>query len=215
MKTTEHAYSAALASMRALRVEYLDMYLIHWPAAAKVHSQSSAHKTYRLNAWRALERLKAEERVRVIGVSNFTEHHIRELLINTAIPPAVNQVEFHPLCYQQGLKEFCGSHGICLQGYSSLGSGALLSHPAILKVSQSIGRSPAQILLRWSLQHGVPVIPKTSDPSRLTSNSALFDFALSSTVMEELNNLNLVSVNAGAEPLRCITRFCWDPSVVR
>ena len=192
----DHGYDEALRafdrSTAALGVGTIDLYLLHWPVSGK-----------RLESWRALERLLADGRVRAIGVSNFTIRHLEELLRVSGTVPSVNQVEFSPFLYQRELLQFCAGKGIRLVAYCPLTRGDKLKHPLLVTLGRKHGKTAAQVMLRWALQHGVGVIPKSVRTERIDENAALFDFALSDADMADLDRLD-----EGY-------RTCWDPSRVR
>jgi diketogulonate reductase-like aldo/keto reductase len=200
-------------SLRKLKFDYVDLYLIHYPVRQRRQS------------WRALEALRAKGKARSIGVSNFTIRHLTELLAETKTVPAVNQVEFHPYLYQRDLLDFCVERGIVLEAYSPLTKGERLKDPKLVAVAKKYSRaeprpaalqsqlplidkrsrraetkSTAQILIRWALQHGVAVIPKSADRGRILENADVFDFEITSEDMQILNRFN--------ENLRT----CWDPT---
>jgi diketogulonate reductase-like aldo/keto reductase len=179
-------------SLRKLKMDYVDLYLIHFPVRQRRQS------------WRALEALRAKGKTRSIGVSNFTIAHLAELLAESETVPAVNQVEFHPYLYQQELLAFCQAKGIVVEAYSPLTHGERLKDPKLVaiakKYSSAETKSTAQILIRWALQHGLVVIPKSSNRRRISDNADVFDFEISEEDMRLLDNFN--------ENLRT----CWDPS---
>jgi diketogulonate reductase-like aldo/keto reductase len=179
-------------SLRKLKIDYVDLYLIHFPVRQRRQS------------WRALEALQKKGKTRSIGVSNFTTVHLRELLAESETVPAVNQVEFHPYLYQQDLLAFCQAKGIVIEAYSPLTHGERLKDPKLVaigkKYSSSKTKSTAQILIRWGLQHGLVVIPKSSNRRRILENADVFDFEISVDDMRLLDSFN--------ENLRT----CWDPS---
>jgi diketogulonate reductase-like aldo/keto reductase len=178
----DQGYDSALrafdASMSRLDLEYIDLYLLHWPVPRR-----------RLDSWRALEKLLADGRVRSIGISNFMVHHIDELLAHAKVVPAVNQIELSPFLQQREVRERCAKDGIVVEAYSPLTRGERLRHPAVVRVAQRAKRSPAQILLRWCLQHDLVVLPKSTHASRIAENAALFDFELGEDDMRELDAL--------------------------
>lgn len=178
-------------SLRRLGVSSLDLYLIHWPVP-KLRNES----------WKAMTELLKQGKCRSIGVSNFTIDHLEAHLKRTDIVPAVNQVEFHPFLHQKKLMEYCRNKGIQLEAYAPLTRGERLDDPVILEVAQKYAKTPAQVLIRWSLQHGIVVIPKSVKPERIRENGRVFDFNISDGVMRKLDSLN--------EDLRT----CWDPSEV-
>jgi diketogulonate reductase-like aldo/keto reductase len=179
-------------SLRKLKMDYVDLYLIHFPVRQRRQS------------WRALEALRAQGKTRSIGVSNFTIAHLNELLAESETAPAVNQVEFHPYLNQQDLLAFCRAKGIVIEAYSPLTHGERLKDPKLVaiakKYSSPKAKSTAQILIRWALQHGLVVIPKSSNRRRIFENADVFDFEISRDDMRLLDSFN--------ENLRT----CWDPS---
>ena len=169
-------------SMAKLGLEQLDLYLIHWPTPAR---------DLYVDTWRALEKLYADGRVRAIGVSNFQPAHLERLLDAADVAPAVNQVELHPYLQQQELREFDAKHGIATEAWSPLAKGGgLLGDPVIADLAVKHGRTPAQIVLRWHLQLGNVVIPKSVTPSRIEENFDLFGFTLAEEEMESLTPLD-------------------------
>lgn len=179
---SDQGYESTLAafdeSMRKLGLDYLDLYLIHWPVAGKYKE-----------TWKALETLHRDGKVRAIGVSNFQVHHLQDLLADSEITPMVNQVEFHPLLTQTELRTYCREHKIQLEAWSPLMQGNL-DHPVLTELAAAYGKSPAQIILRWDLQHGVVTIPKSVTPSRIAENADVFDFELKAEDMAKLDALN-------------------------
>ena len=162
-----------------LGLDYVDLYLIHWPVAEK-----------RLDSWRALERIKGEGRARHIGVSNYLVPHLEELASVAKELPDVNQIEVHPFLQQRETRALCKEHGIVVEAYSPLTSGQRLAHPAIATVAKRIARSPAQVLLRWGIQQGLVVLPKSTHPARIAENAALFDFTLDADALSALDALD-------------------------
>jgi diketogulonate reductase-like aldo/keto reductase len=178
----DQGYDPALrafdASLERLGLDYVDLYLLHWPVEGR-----------RLESWRALEQLLAEKRVRAIGVSNFMVHHLDELLAHARVVPAVNQIELSPFLQQRDVQARCREHGIAVEAYSPLTKGARLRHPVVTDVAKQVGKSAAQVLLRWGLQHDLVVLPKSTHAERIAENFALFDFALSVEQMSRLDTL--------------------------
>ena len=156
----------------------------------------------RNETWRALEKLLKEGKCRAIGVSNYTIRHLKELLKNSPTVPAVNQVEFHPYLYQKELLEFCNSHKIQLEAYSPLTKGRKLNDPELLKIAKEYSKTSAHILIRWVLQKGVVVIPKSSRKERIEENARVFDFEISPEDMKLLDSFNQDY------------RTSWDPTDV-
>jgi diketogulonate reductase-like aldo/keto reductase len=179
----DQGYDSALrafdASLSRLNLDYIDLYLIHWPVGRK-----------RLDSWRALERIKAEGRARAIGVSNFLVPHLEELLAVAKEPPAVNQIEVHPFLQQRETRAFCAARGIIVEAYSPLTRGHRLDHPTIRGVATRVGRTPAQVLLRWGVQHNLVVLPKSTREKRIAENANIFDFTLDAAAMAELDALD-------------------------
>jgi len=175
----ESTLAAFEASMERLELEYLDLYLIHWPVKGKYK-----------DTWRALEKLHKEGRIRAIGVSNFQIHHLEDLMMDATIKPAVNQVELHPLLIQSELREYCSKHQIQIEAWSPLGQGNLLEHPLLQDIAAKHGKSPAQVILRWDLQNGIVTIPKSVTPQRIQDNADLYDFELTAEEIEQINGLN-------------------------
>jgi diketogulonate reductase-like aldo/keto reductase len=176
------------ASLKALGLDYVDLYLVHWPVKDRYKE-----------TWRALEDAYADKRVRAIGVSNFQIHHLEDLLKDAKVVPAVNQFELHPRLTQKSLRAFCLSHGIQVEAWSPLMLGRLLDDPVVTAVARFHRRTPAQVILRWDLQHGLVTIPKSADPKRIAENAGLFDFELRPADMEALDGLNR-NQRSGADP---------------
>lgn len=174
----DEALRAFDASLGRLGLDYVDLYLLHWPVAGK-----------RLDSWRALERIKAEGRARHIGVSNFLVPHLEELLAKASEPPAVDQIEIHPFLQHRETRAFCKKHGIVVEAYSPLTRGERLGDPVVVSVAERVARSPAQVLLRWAIQHDLVVLPKSTRAERIAENAALFDFTLDAAAMKELDGL--------------------------
>ncbi len=180
---SDHGYDQALRafenSQRKLDCEYIDLYLIHWPIRNK-----------RQDTWRALERLYQEGQIRAIGVANYLEPFLDELLPSAAVVPTVNQVEFSPYLFLQDLLQRCQHEKIVLQAYTPLVRGERFNDPKLLGLAQKYSKTPAQIILRWALQLGVSTIPKSANPKRLQENFDLFDFSISDTDMAYLATFN-------------------------
>jgi len=181
---SEHGYDKALkafdGSAERLGVDYVDLYLIHWPMP---------EVNQFVDTFKALAALRDEGRVRSIGVSNFAPEHLRTLVDGTGIVPAVNQVELHPRFPQQELREVHAELGIATEAWSPLGQGALLSDPTVVAVAEAHGKTPAQVLIRWHLQLGNIVIPKSVNPDRIASNFDVFDFELTAQDIESIATL--------------------------
>lgn len=177
---TDQGYDQTLrafeTSQKLLNIEYIDAYLVHWPIRAT-----------RRETWLALERLYQEKRVRVIGVANYLLPFLKELEGYASMAPLINQVEFSPYCFLKDLLATCRSHGIQLQSYTPLIRGKKFSDPRLIQIADAYGKTPAQVILRWNLQHGVSTIPKSAHPERLKENFEVFDFHLSETHMAQLD----------------------------
>jgi diketogulonate reductase-like aldo/keto reductase len=180
---SDHGYDRTLRafeeSIGKLGFDYVDLYLVHWPVEG-----------LRRDSWRALETLLEDGRCRAIGVSNYTITHLEELLGHCTTPPAVNQVEFSPFLYQKKLLDFCRSRDVQLVAYSPLTKATRLADPRLSAVADQYGRSTAQILIRWALQHDLVVIPKSADKNRIRENAAVFDFELTDETMSVLDALD-------------------------
>jgi len=165
-------------SLERLNLDYLDLYLIHWPVKEKYK-----------DTWRALEHLYREKKIRAIGVSNFLKHHLEDLLKSAEIVPMVNQMEFHPYLVQQDLIDYCNAHKIQYEAWSPMMQGRIFEMESIKKIGLKYGKSPAQVVLRWDLQKGVITIPKSAKKERIIDNAGLFDFELSNEDMTYLEGL--------------------------
>jgi 2,5-diketo-D-gluconate reductase A len=178
------------ASLEKLGLEYVDLYLIHW--------QSLQRDLY-VDTWKAFEQLYADKRVRAIGVSNFHEPALRRIFEETTIRPAVNQIELHPALPQDELRAFNAENDIVTQAWSPLASGELLANPALATIGAKYGKSAAQVMIRWHLQLGNVVIPKTVTPSRIKENFEVFDFRLDNDDMAAIADLE-TGVRTGGDP---------------
>ena len=167
------------ASRRKLQMDVVDLYLVHWPVKGKYKE-----------TWKALEKLYADGKVRAIGVSNFLPHHLEDLLADSEIAPAVNQVEFHPFLLQRNLLDYDKANGIQHEAWSPLTRGRYFDHPVIQEMCRKYGKSPAQVLIRWDLQLGVVTIPKSVKRERIAENSKVFDFELSQDDVEKMADLD-------------------------
>jgi methylglyoxal/glyoxal reductase len=196
---TEHGHDAARrafsASLERLGLDYVDLYLIHWPRADKPED--------RLGSWQALGELRAEGRCRAVGVSNYAIRHLEELRAHSTLLPAVNQIEFHPFVYDPEMVRYCAEHGIQLEAYSPLTRNRWLDDPRVEAIAAEVGRTRAQVLIRWGLQHRVVEIPKSTHRERIAENARVFDFELSTPEMARLDAL--------AERRR-VTQ--WDPATI-
>ncbi|GAB3007669.1 aldo/keto reductase [Amycolatopsis acidiphila] len=170
-----HGYDNALrafeGSLRELGLDYVDLYLIHWPVPGE--------DKY-VETWRALEKILADGRARAVGVSNFEVPHLERLLAETDVVPAVNQVELHPHLQQAALRKFDTDHGIVTESWSPLARGRLLEHDILRTIARKHGKTPAQVVLRWHIEMGLVAIPKSVTPERIRENIDIFDFELDS-----------------------------------
>lgn len=192
----DHGYDQARrafdASLRRLGLDDVDLYLVHWPVPDK-----------RLETWRAMEGIKKDGRAKSIGVSNFLVAHLEELASKANELPEVDQIELHPFLQHRDTTALCKEHGIVVQAYSPLTRGRRLDDPVIGAIARGLGRSPAQVMLRWSIQHGNVVLPKSTREERIVENAALFDFSLDDRAMNALDALD-----EGAA-------VAWDPRTQR
>jgi len=175
----ESTLEAYQTSLKKLGLEYLDLYLIHWPVEGKYN-----------DAWKALETIYNEGRVKAIGVSNFHIHHLKDLMKNAEIKPMIDQVEFHPHLTQKELQAFCREQGIQLEAWSPLAQGQLLDDETLKEIAVKYSKSVAQVILRWDLQNGVVTIPKSTKEHRIIENSSIFDFSLSNEDMAKIDGMN-------------------------
>jgi diketogulonate reductase-like aldo/keto reductase len=191
----DHGYDKALQaidrSLESLALEQVDLYLVHWPVEG-----------LRRDTWRAMERILADGKARAIGVSNYTVRHLDEVLGQARQPPAVNQVEFSPFLHQRALLERCRQGGIQLEAYGPLVRGHRMDHPVVQRVARKHGRTPAQVLLRWGIQHELVVIPKSVHAERIRENADVFGFSLDADDLAALDGLD-----EGY-------RTSWDPTAV-
>jgi diketogulonate reductase-like aldo/keto reductase len=180
---TDHGHDATLRafehSRQELGLDYVDLYLIHWPVAGM-----------RRETWKAMEELYAQGKARAIGVSNYMVHHLTELLRDANVVPAVDQVEMNPYLPQRELQAFCAAHGIRLEAYSPLTKGHRLGDPRLATVARKHHKTPAQVLLRWCVQVGAVAIPKSVHSERLRENSEIFDFSLDASDLRALGGLD-------------------------
>ncbi|MDR7030098.1 aldo/keto reductase [Rhizobium rosettiformans] len=187
----EQTLKAFEASLKRLGTDYVDLYLIHWP---------SAHRGLFVDTWKALVKLKEEGRAKSIGVSNFYPEHIEKIVAETGVTPVINQIELHPDFQQRETRAFHEKHKIATQSWSPLGQGKLLGHPVIAEIAQKLGRTPAQVIIRWHIDNGLVVIPKSVTPSRIVENFKVFDFQLSPEDLQKLNGLDDAGARIGPDP---------------
>jgi diketogulonate reductase-like aldo/keto reductase len=170
--------AAVEQSLTRLGVDYVDLYLIHWPEGGPTW------------AWPGMERARELGMARSIGVSNFGAAELEQVIAAGTVRPAVNQVEFNAMHYRRGLLDACLKQDVAAEAYSPLGTGRHLSNKSVRRIAQHAGRTPAQVLLRWCLQHGLPVIPKSTHRERIAENGQIFDFTLSDEDMAALDSLD-------------------------
>jgi diketogulonate reductase-like aldo/keto reductase len=175
----ESTLKAFDASMTALNIDYIDLYLVHWPVKRK-----------RKETWKALERLYSEKLVRAIGVANYLMPFLKELETYSSIVPAINQLEFSPWLYLKHELQYCNAHNIQLQSYSPLTRGQKFNDERLLRLCRKYDKTPAQIILRWNIEHGISTIPKSSNKKRLQENFDIFDFSISKEDVEAMDNFN-------------------------
>ncbi|WP_157075938.1 aldo/keto reductase [Neobacillus fumarioli] len=166
-------------SLQKLGLDYVDLYLVHWPVKEKYKQ-----------TWKILEKIYKEGRARAIGVSNFTIHHLEDLIADAEIKPMVNQVELHPLFAQPELRDYCKKQEIQIEAWAPLGQGRLLDHPVLKEIADAHNKTIAQVILRWDLQNEIVTIPKSVKESRIIENANIFDFELTERDMEKINSLN-------------------------
>ena len=171
--TTNYLYLA-----EKLGVDYVDLYLVHWPGGGATR------------AWPGMEAARARSYARTIGVSNFDAGELDQVIAGASVAPVVDQVQFNPSAYRKALLDACAERGVALEAYSPLGTGAQLGDPVVVAIADRRGRSPAQVLLRWCVQRGIPVITKSTRRDRIAENAQVFDFELSAADMEELDALD-------------------------
>ncbi|SCC66423.1 aldo/keto reductase [Bacillus wiedmannii] len=180
---SDQGYETTLAayeeSLKKLELDYLDLYLVHWPVEGKYK-----------DTWRALETLYKEERVRAIGVSNFQIHHLKDVLAGAEMRPMINQVEYHPRLTQKELQAFCKEQGIQMEAWSPLMQGQLLDNETLQEIADKYDKTTAQIILRWDLQNEVVTIPKSTKEHRIIANAHIFNFELTKEDMEKIDALN-------------------------
>ncbi len=200
------AYVALCTSLQKLGMDYVDLFLVHWPSVGGLQPEDPLNQVGRHASYVELQRGVAEGKIKNLGVSNFEEHHLRPLLADprVTVPPAVNQVECHPYYPQPSLRAFCRAHNILLQAYSSLGQGrkTLLADPVVNAIAHKRGITAAQVLLRWGVQQGIPVLPRTTKAARLSENlGALHVPSLEPEDMQALGALDAISHY----------KFAWNP----
>ncbi len=177
----ENVQSAYEASLKRLGLDYVDLYLIHWPG----HDKDPITET-----WKAMENLYNEGKIKNIGVSNFHVHHLEELLQEASIKPVINQIECHPYLTQKELRAYLEAQKIVAQSWSPLMNGQILEDEVVKEIANELGKTPAQVIIRWNIDENIVVIPKSVTPSRIEENLNVFDFELSEDQLSRLNALN-------------------------
>jgi len=189
---TDQGYDGTLrafeTSLEKLGLDYLDLYLTHWPITGKY-----------TDTYKAIERLYDEKLIRATGVSNHHAHHLEKIFVKANVAPMVNQIELHPRLTQEPLRSFCNEHGIAVTSWSPLARGALLMEPTLLQIAEQYDKTSAQVIIRWHLQNNLIVIPKSVTPERIRENSEVADFELSPEEMDSINALNL-DERTGTDP---------------
>jgi diketogulonate reductase-like aldo/keto reductase len=190
---SEQGFDATLhsfeVSLKTLDLDYIDLYLVHWPVKGKSKE-----------TWRALERIYKDGRARAIGVSNFQIHHLEDLMTEATVTPMVNQIDLHPLNTSRPLQAFCKAHGIQVEAWGPLGQGTLFELPPLQAIAERHGRSVPQVILRWHYQNGIVTIPKSASNKRLLENISIFDFTLDAEEMGTIDGLNEDKRLLGFEP---------------
>lgn len=186
---TQRGYEKTIAAFEKtlsdLDLDYLDLYLIHWPASKKDYEN---WEEINLETWRAMTDLYKAGKIKAIGVSNFKPHHL-EALMKTEVKPMVNQIEFHPDFMQEETVKYCRENGILVEAWSPLGTGRMLTNPDLQEIASHYGKSVAQICIRWCIQHDVLPLPKSVTPSRIEENSNVFDFEINAEDMQRIDAL--------------------------
>jgi 2,5-diketo-D-gluconate reductase A len=196
----DDARKAFAESLDALGFGYLDLFLIHWPLPTRYGGDY-------VSTWLTLEEFYRDGRARSIGVSNFQPHHLRRLHGESEITPAVNQIECHPYQTQEDVRAFCAQYQIAIEAYSPLAQGLVLDDPTIVEIAKDVGKTPAQVVLRWHIERGDIVFPKSVTPARIRENIDIFDFELSGEDVEAITALNR-NQRTGPDP----DTFDWIPS---
>jgi 2,5-diketo-D-gluconate reductase A len=179
----DDARAAFDGSLKALGVDYVDLFLIHWPLPTRYDGDY-------VSTWKTLEEFYREGRARSVGVSNFQPHHLRRLHQDCEITPAVNQIEVSPYLTQDDVRGFCAEHQIAIEAWSPIARGNVLTDPTVVNIAEKVGKTPAQVVLRWHIQRGDIIFPKSVTPERIRENIDIFDFELSGADHEAISALN-------------------------
>jgi len=183
LDNSDHGYKSTFRafeqSLSRLDTDYVDLYLIHWPISRR-----------RNESWKAMEELLEKGKCKAIGVSNYMINHLEDLKKNSSVLPAVNQIEFNPFVFEREVKEYCQNLGVAVEAYTPIARGRKFKHQDIKRLSDKYGKTEAQVMLRWGIQHNVIVIPKSSSPERIKENADIFNFNISDEDMGVLNSLN-------------------------
>lgn len=187
---TERGYERTMVAfektLKDLSLDYLDLYLIHWPAASH---QFDNWEEINLSTWKAMTELYKSGKVKAIGVSNFMPHHLKALM-ETEVPPMVDQIEFHPGMMQEETLDYCRDKGILVEAWSPLGTGRMLANPVLKEIAGTYHKSVAQLCIRWCLQHGVLPLPKSVTPARIAENAEVFDFEITAEDMSRIDRMD-------------------------
>jgi len=198
MQGKDKAYKSCEESLKNLKVDYIDLVVIHWPG---IYGKGKA-KEIRAGTWEGLEKLYFEGKIKNIGVSNYYTNHLKDLLSRCKIKPVLNQIEIHPLLFPLDTINYCKENNIVVQAYCSMAQqdSKLVNNKIILKMAKKYKKSVSQICLKWALQHGIAILPRSKNKDRIKENCQLFDFEIESNDMEEINSLN------------CNYHVDWDPT---
>ena len=183
LDNSDHGYKSTFRafeqSLSRLDTDYVDLYLIHWPISRR-----------RNESWKAMEELLEKGKCKAIGVSNYMINHLEDLKKNSSVLPAVNQIEFNPFVFEREVKEYCQNLGVAVEAYTPIARGRKFKHEDIKRLSDKYGKTEAQVMLRWGIQHNVSVIPKSSSPERIKENADIFNFNISDEDMGVMNSLD-------------------------
>ncbi|XP_072182223.1 glyoxal reductase-like [Diadema setosum] len=196
------AYEACTESLKRLQLDYLDLYLIHWPGTKKLKADDPKNAEMRRESWKALERAHREGKCKQIGISNYLVHHMEELFTYAEVKPAVNQSEYHPYLLNEDVVSWCQKNGIQFQAYTSLGKGELLKHPQLVSIAEKMQRKPCQVALKFAMQDGIGVLPMSSKPEHIIDNCGVWGWSLSEEDMRTLRSLKIYH------------RYAWDPTPI-